>query len=247
MLHIIHQTIFYTHISIGSIALLVFWLPLFAKKGSKNHVLYGKLFAYGMYAVAVSGLIMTTLVLIDPIGVRYPERNLTTEDAYQMAAQNRALAGFLLMLSVLVFSNVRQSIVVLKAKADRSLLKTKFHIAMLVALGLLGITMGSIGILLEILLFQIFAVLCILNSFGSLHYIYKATIKKREWIIVHLGNIIGAGIGAYTAFFAFGGSRIFAEILTGNLQVIPWILPAVIGVPVTQYFIKKYSVQYKVA
>jgi len=47
---------------------------------------------------------------------------------------------------------------------------------------------------------------------------------------VHLNGMIGSGIGAYTAFFAFGGRSLLGELLPGQWQVIPWVLPTVIGV-----------------
>ncbi|TQV89251.1 hypothetical protein [Aliikangiella coralliicola] len=247
MPQLIHQIAFYIHVIAGSIALVVFWLPIFAKKGDKKHRRFGQLFVNGMYAVSISGVLMTLFVLVDPIGVRAPERNLDIEQAYNLAYQNRVFAGFLLMLSILVFSNVKQSVLVLKVKAQRELLKTRFHIGTIIFLGMVGLVVGWIGFSEQLLLLQIFSVLSVLNSIGMLHYIYKSNLKQREWIIAHLGNILGAGIGAYTAFFAFGGSRLFSEILTGNLQVIPWIAPGVIGVVSSIYLTKKYQQQFRVA
>ncbi len=246
MSHNIHQIAFYLHVVIGSIAMIVFWLPLIAKKGSKNHRLFGNLFVKGMYAVSISGFIMSILVLVDPIAVRLPEAIMNTEKTNHFILQNRIFSGFLLMLSVLVFSNVRQSILVLEAKADRSSLKTPFHISLLIVLGLLGLSMAVIGFKFEILLFEIFAALCIFNSIGMLYYIYKPAIKNREWIIVHLGNILGAGIATYTAFLSFGGRRLLAEVLTGSLMILPWILPSIIGVTASIYLTKKYRNQYRI-
>jgi hypothetical protein len=54
--------------------------------------------------------------------------------------------------------------------------------------------------------------------------------NPRELVVAHLNGLIGSGIGAYTAFFAFGGSRFLAELLPGQWQVIPWVLPTIIGV-----------------
>jgi hypothetical protein len=246
MSHNIHQIAFYIHIIIGSIALIVFWFPLFAKKGSSNHRLFGNLFAKAMYAVSISGFLMSVLVLIDPIAVRLPSATMDAQTTSDFIVQNRIFSGFLLMLSVLVFSNVRQSILVLEAKANRAQLKTKFHISLLVLLGMLGLVMAIVGFNFDILLFEIFAALCIANSIGMLYYIFKKTIKKREWIIVHLGNILGAGIGTYTAFFAFGGSRLLGHLLTGDLMILPWILPSIIGVSASIYLTKKYRQQYQV-
>jgi hypothetical protein len=246
MLATIHFIALYIHIIIGGLALVIFWLPIISKKGSKNHLRFGKLFTKGMYTVAVSGIIMSSIVLFDPIGLRYPDNNFSEQQIQQVMAEQRIFAGFLLMLSVLVFSNVKQSLMVLKAKRGRSILKTPSHLLTLFLLGTLGIVMLYIGWQQHIILFQVFAVLSVVNSIGCFRYIYKKTIRDREWIMVHLGNIIGAGIGAYTAFFAFGGRRFFSEILTGELQIIPWILPSVVGVSVMIYFNRMYRVKYRI-
>ena len=246
MLGIYHQFAFYIHIVLGSIALVVFWLPLLTKKGGKNHRLTGKIFVYSMYAVSISGVIMTTLVLFDPMAVRQPQAVLNAQQIIDFKIRNRIFSGFLFMLSVLVFTNVRQSILVLKAKKDRSLLKTPFHLLTISFLGCSGLIMGWIGFQQELTLFKVFAILSVLICIGMFRYIFKATIKKNEWIIEHLGNILGAGIGAYTAFFAFGGARFFSEVFTGSLQIVPWILPSIIGVAASTYLTKKYRKTYRI-
>ena len=106
--------------------------------------------------------------------------------------------------------------------------------------------MAGIGIYHNILLYKIFAGISLLNSVGSLHYIFKRQLKAREWILAHLGNIFGAGIATYTAFFAFGGSRLFAQYLTGSLMVVPWILPSIIGIAASVVLTKKYRNKYRV-
>ncbi len=246
MLSGIHQWLFYLHVACGSIGLVVFWLPMLSKKGSIFHKSFGKVFAYGMFAVSVSGIAMSLMMLIDPIGIRAPDRNLGMEEAFQLAEQNRNFGTFLLMLSLLVFTNVKHSILVLKAKSDRLLLRRPSHLASILALLLTGLTVGYFSIAGGNILFGVFSVLSIVSSLMLLKYIYKPVIKKREWLIEHLGNIIGSGIGAYTAFFAFGGRRFLEEIFSGQMQLIPWILPGVIGGFASAYLSKKYRKQYKV-
>ncbi len=225
----LHTASFYVHVAAGSIALVVFWLPVFARKGSPFHKRAGRWFARGMYTVSATALIMSTIVLLDPIGIRFGDRQLAMEDGFDAAEQIRMFALFLLMLSVLVFASVRHSILVLRAKQDRSRLRRPSHFALLVALGALGMAVGIIGIGNGELLLIIFGALSVSGAASMLRYSFKPTLSRNEWWIEHLGGIIGGGIGAYTAFFAFGGSRLFAHVLTGQLQVIPWILPAIIG------------------
>ncbi len=247
MLIALHQFLFYLHVTCGSIGLVAFWLPMLAKKGTAFHKKYGKVFTYCMFAVSLSGIAMSLMLLIDPIGVREPARNLSVSEAYDLAAQNRNLATFLLMLSLLVFTNVKHSLLVLKAKSDRSILRKPGHIVTISTLFVTGLVVGYFAITQSNILFMIFSFISVLSALGLSRYIFKENLKKREWLVEHLGNIIGSGIGAYTAFFAFGGRRFFSDLLQGQMQIIPWVLPSVIGIIASIYLTKKYSLQYKVA
>lgn len=246
MLSGIHQFLFYLHVACGSIGLLVFWLPMFSKKGSPFHKTFGKVFSYGMFAVAISGIVMSVMVLIDPIAIRTPDSELSEQAIQQFSERARRTSAFLLMLSLLVFTNVKHSLLVLKAKQDRAILRSVSHIASISLLSLTGIAIGYFGFTSGNTLFIVFSILSIVSSGNLFFYVFKKSIKEREWLIEHLGNIIGAGIGAYTAFFAFGGRRFLAEIFSGQLQVVPWILPGVIGGMGIAYLSKKYRVQYRV-
>ena len=180
MFYLVHHFTFYIHVIIGSLALVLFWIPLMLKKGQKRHLFYGRLFVNAMYIVAISGLVMSTLVLIDPIAVRYPLGNFDINDVDKIITKNRVFSSFLLMLSVLVFCNVTQSIRVLQVKSKRQLLKTPFHLGIIILLGVMSIFMAWVGLTNNILLFSIFAFVGMANSFGILHYIFKKTIKSRE-------------------------------------------------------------------
>lgn len=242
----IHQFLFYLHVACGSVGLVVFWLPMLSKKGSPFHKTFGKVFTYGMFAVSISGVIMSMIVLIDPIGIRAPDAALDGPALQQLAERARRSSAFLLMLSLLVFTNVKHSLLVLKAKQDRQILRSVNHIASISLLLLSGMAIGYYGLTSGSALFTIFSILSIVSSANLFFYIFKRNIKKREWLIEHLSNIIGAGIGAYTAFFAFGGRRFLAEIFTGQLQVVPWILPGVVGGIAIAYLSKRYRLQYQV-
>ncbi|PCJ47136.1 MAG: hypothetical protein COA74_12240 [Gammaproteobacteria bacterium] len=247
MYQFIHQAAFYLHIAIGAVALIVFWLPLVAKKGSASHRKYGKIFTYSMYILSISGVIMTLLVIMDPIAIRFPDKVLSPEQIQKISYQNRVFSSFLFMLSILTFCSTRHSVAVLKVKANRVLLKTTNYLSPIILLGLLGGLMAWFGFDKSIILFKFFGVLSMVVSFGMLRYIFKAEVKQREWIVEHLGSILGAGIAAYTAFFVFGGQRIFSIIFSGDLQFVPWILPSVVGVTAIVFFSKKFRKQFRVS
>ena len=69
--------------------------------------------------------------------------------------------------------------------------------------------------------------------------------KDTKWFRQHYAGMISSGIAAYTAFFAFGGRVFFTNILTNELQLIPWIAPTVIGVVAIQLLDRKYRIKKK--
>ena len=94
---------------------------------------------------------------------------------------------------------------------------------------LLGVAVGIVGIREGAVLLIIFAVLSVVGSINSLVDTRIPAMDRKQRLKAHFGGLIGTGVAAYTAFFAFGGSRLLADILTGQWQVIAWITPAIIG------------------
>lgn len=240
MIHFIHQFAFYLHVTIGSAALIIFWLPMLAKKGSDKHKYFGRYFVKAMLAVAISGFVMTVLVLIDPIAVRQPADTLTQSQLAKLALNHRLFAGFLFMLSLLVFNTTRYAMAVLEAKDNPSSLRHFKLVFPFVLQVICAVIIFLVGSRYGQPLFQVFASLCVLNALQSLRYIYKNSVPKRAWLIEHLSAILGSGIGAYTAFFVFGGSRLFDVFVGQNGQLVLWVLPGVLGTIASVIYKKRY-------
>ncbi|MEL6987204.1 MAG: hypothetical protein AAGK97_05190, partial [Bacteroidota bacterium] len=78
------------------------------------------------------------------------------------------------------------------------------------------------------ILFLIFGLLGMISSYPILKN--SSTMKQgNNWLAEHIEGIVGSGIAAYTAFFAFGGGNLLGFIFKGPLVAIPWILPTLIG------------------
>ena len=240
-MHTIHSLLIDAHIAIGSIALILFWVPVFAKKGSRVHVKFGKVYVSAMYAVVVTAFVASVLVLIDPIAAEPPGRDLDIEASQRFRERARNFSLFLLMLSVLVFTSLRHGILALRARVDSDALSRPVHRATIGLLLLLGVGVGLIGIRAGLILLMVFSGISIAGAIGMFRDTRANMRKRNERIAAHLNALIGTGIGAYTAFFAFGGSRFFAELLPGQWQVIPWVLPSVIGTIAIRRLVKRYQ------
>ncbi|MEM6639692.1 MAG: hypothetical protein AAF610_07305 [Pseudomonadota bacterium] len=224
-----YPLILIAHVVAGAVALVVFWIPMAARKGSALHLRAGRWFMHTMLTVAGTGIALSALLLVDPVGSKFPDEVLSMARGFDVARQARRLGLFLMMLSVLVIATARHATLVLEGKSDRAPLRTPGHLFWQVSTGLLGMATGVVGIGQRDPLLIIFAVLSINGSIRMLRYSYKRTLAPREWLLEHISFATGCGIAAYTAFAAFGGRAVFSELLPGQWQLLPWILPTVIG------------------
>ncbi|MBT3530347.1 MAG: hypothetical protein HOF74_01875 [Gammaproteobacteria bacterium] len=228
----IHQIAFYLHVAVGSCALILFWVPVFTRKGNLDHKKFGRYFSRAMYIVAISGLTMSSLDLAFPLATHAAELNLGAEEARGATAEIRTFALFLFSLSILVLTNTRQGWLSIKGKTDRSALRNPVHVALCSALVLVGLVLFANGLRVGSTLFLIFGALQVASGIGSLRYNFKSELKDKEWWIDHLRGLIGSGIGAYTAFLVFGGRQLFEGIfgsVYGNVSILLWVAPGVIG------------------
>lgn len=241
MIHTIHQIIFIMHVALGSVALISFWFPMATIKGSPRHKISGKVFAYSMYTVSISGLLMTTMALAMPFETYAIDMTLEPAKLDQYLTRIRTMNSFLFMLSILVLISTHHAMTSVKVKTDRSSMRTLSYQTPVVLLGLTGAAMLLIGIKNSQYLYMIFGGLSLFSSIDLMRYIHRKTVAANDWLIQHFSGLIGAGIGAYTAFFAFGGRRLLSDIFVGNLQLIPWVLPSIIGVSYTYWLTAKYQ------
>lgn len=240
----IHQLSFYLHVAIGSCALLIFWIPVFTRKGNLDHKRYGRFFAMAMYVVSVSGFTMASLDLLNPIATHAGGEALSPDVAEQLSRDVRAFALFLFSLSVLVFTNTRQGWLSILHKDNRRPLRSPIHTALCVGLIAVGVVLFIYGMRTGSMLFMIFAVLEVVSGVNCLRYNFKEELKPKEWWTQHLSNQIGSGIGAYTAFMVFGGRRIFEVIFadpSADITIVLWVAPGVIGSIAITYLSRRYE------
>lgn len=225
----IHSSLVYTHIVCGAIALVLFWMPVIARKGSAVHRRIGRYYATAMYAVSISALLSCLMVLADPIGIRAPGTEISGDAAARLAQGYRMGSLFLLMLSVLVFVSVRHGLLALREKREAGILRTPLHRGMVICLGLLGICVTGIGLMHNTVLLIIFGGISIVAGVSMFRETLPERLTPSQRIVAHLGALLSSGIGAHTAFFAFGGSRLFADLLSGQWQTLSWVIAPIVG------------------
>ena len=243
----IHTSLLYLHILLGAVALLLYWLPVAVRKGSPLHIKAGKIFYYLMLIVSGSGIILCLIGLYDPVGIYTAGKQLSADSIQRMLVWRIPVSQFLLLVSLLTWVSVRHAIGVLKAKANRSLLRRWYYQGPVFAMFPLAIYVAYRGFSIGMPLLIIFAAVSLITAGTITLYVYKKHVSPRAWIIEHFGAMVGSGIAVYTAFFAAGGRRVLAELLPDNWLLVSWLAAPVIGttalVALTGYYKRKYKVQ----
>jgi hypothetical protein len=135
--------------------------------------------------------------------------------------------SFLLYLSLITFTSVRHGVLVIKNKSKHKDMRAWTHLLTTALLFTGGLGLLILGVVYANTLHMVFVVLGIVLALRMAKFFLAKTVSANAWLLEHLGTFMGSGIGAYTAFIAFGGHKIFSEL--GDLQLIFWVAPGVIG------------------
>ena len=237
----LHSLLLKLHIVLGVIALLLFWLPMLSRKGSSLHRSFGRYYGHIMKAVALSGLVMTCMVWFDPVGIKGAALLVDGQVSERRLAFFKMLNLFLFLLSLLTWVTIRHATGSLLCKQNRAALKHWSYQAPVWLLVVVAPYAAWQGFLFNMPLVMVFAGISLVTSFSILAYLHTKTVTANRWLIEHASAMIGSGIAAYTAFFAFGGRTLFAELLTGHWMMLPWLIPSLIGLPATIWFKRRLS------
>lgn len=238
----LYNIILLVHIVFAFSALVLFWVPIFTKKGQLNHRKFGHYYKSAMYTVAASGVVMASMMMAMPFTIK-PEY-LNHENPQAVAEYFRSLNTFLIFLALLTYTSTRHGIAVLSARGKREQLRTFSYLAPVCMLAVGGIALFVSGLTKVHYLHMGFGILGVVLGVSMLRYCLKASMDSNAWILEHIGSMLGSGIAAYTAFLTFGGRTLFSDL--GQGQLVFWIAPGVIGSIASYIVCKRYAKLFKV-
>lgn len=233
----LHQGLFYLHLIAGCMALLLFWVPIFSKKGSLNHRRFGYYYSCCMYMVVVPMMLSSMMVLIAPVFFK-GQHLAATELHADFMLRVRLFYGFLFYLGWLVYCGLQASSLMLKHKQNRQALCTPGYLGSQLLLGVGGVVLLLVGLYFQQVLHMVFGVVGLLSAVQALRYPLRKQVKAKQWLIEHFGAMIGTGIAAYTAVLTFGGRRL---LNLGDWNIALWFLPGVVGAIGITWLTKQYG------
>ena len=232
------ESIRFIHIAAGFIGLAAFWVPVFTRKGGKQHRLFGKIFKYCAYFVLGAAFFSITIRMIS---------GLATGDGPAAHPQAWGFLVFLGYLTVVTFIILRHGLTVLTHK-DMSELRRPLDLGLANLAIAASVVVVGYAVLMgppnKILLYAL-SPIGILSGLGIRKAVTQEPDGKRTWFYEHLNAMLGAGIAFHTAFAVFGVNQLFSFELPGWTAVLPWIMPALIGVPATAIWMRHYRRKFE--
>lgn len=244
----LHQSLRWVHIAVGFLGLAAFWVPIFARKGGKIHVLFGRIFVVCAYIIVVTALFSCAWALLHPLSFTGTTRDLSEGELAELSSNVRFFTALLGVLSLWLFAALEMGIGVLRTRKNPDRL---WNPRQIFAQGISGLGSLALGIFGASFLTQtgspLFLIPLLVGASGLgasgriLLFMRKPRLARMAWWYMHMECMLGAGIAFHTAFFVFGFSRLFNFQLQGPWALLPWLLPAAIGIPATQIWIRHYK------
>ncbi len=229
----------WVHIVAGFTGLAAFWVPILTRKGGRQHRFFGKIFKYCAYLLLGAAGLSISLRFSDAAMQGIGPRD---------EPSNFAFLIFLAYLTVVTFIGIRHGVQVLMNKADLTGMNRRWDnflawTAIAASLFLIVYALYY-NPPIKIVLFAL-SPIGFGTGFGIRKVIQGRRPERKAWFYEHMGTMIGMGIAFHTAFAVFGSARLFDLGLSGWTAVIPWITPALIGMPAgaiwTRYYQRKFN------
>ncbi len=261
LLDLLHVGMRWSHIAAGFIGLLLFWIPVCTKKGSKLHILTGRVFLWLATFVSVTALVASGWGIVWPrsfLSWRVADMPTDRREAVLEARVDdvRFLMLILFFLAIAVLAGVVFGRSAVRTKLDHARLRSPLLLGLELAMGAAGLMLigfgakelwASGGAEQKYWIHIVLGGLGIFGAWSDLNYLLGPQPEERmSWLYKHVESMIGVGIGFHTAFAVFGFSRLLNYVeweLNGIWLLIPWVVPSIVGVPAAAIWIHRLRQQ----
>lgn len=248
---ILHAAIRVTHIGLGFVGLALFWLIIALPKGSRTHILCGKIFAVVTWCVGGSALFSSlwALVHVDSFAA-IPQ---DSPDGDRLREIFHFLFAILLYLSAATISGAVLGVQVMRTRGRhedlrRTSLPIWLFVTALSAIGLIAFGIWHLAGMQTMsgsMPFVAYWIPVLVGSFGikgvwqEWRYVFRTSPGPRDWLYQHIWHMCGTGVAFHTAFLVFGANRMFGFRLPGAWALVPWSVPPVVGMWLTARYIRR--------
>lgn len=224
------------HIITGAVGLIVFWVPIVARKGGAWHRRSGQVFTWSMLLTGSAAIGISLCTLTDPMAT-HPQ--LVSHPVFSDAQLVRAIFGWMMLgLAILTINLAWYGWQCNRNRRDHAANREWRNLTLQAATFIAATNCAWQGYLIGQPLMLGMSFIGWATVATNLYFLYKPTVGPNDWLKEHIKALVGAGISVYTAFFAFGAVRTFPELA---LQPVIWAIPLVVGLTLIIYHQRKVS------
>jgi hypothetical protein len=244
----IFKSLRFLHIIAGAITILLFFIPLIARKGGRLHVRVGWVYASAMAFIVISAFTLSGIVFPDPLYIRKFAPVITearrlhpvtpAEIAYYELSQ-KVGAVFTAYLAAVTLASLWHGISAVRTKRNPAAMRNPLNIGWNILAIAWGVVLLVLGIRYHSPVLLGVSPLGAVVGIPNLRYILRGPQTRMGWWYEHLSGMIGSGIAAWTAFVVIGGGVFFRDLTRSKGVVVFWIMPSILGYPAIQ-MVKKY-------
>jgi uncharacterized membrane protein len=224
------------HITTGAVGLVVFWLPILARKGGQLHRNAGRVFVWSMLLTGGAAIGISVCTLTDPMAT-HPQ--LVGHPVFGDAKLVGAIFGWMMLgLAILTINLAWYGWQCNRHRRNHAANREWRNLLLQVATFVAATNCAWQG-------YRIGQPLMLGMSFigwatvaTNLYFLYKPKVAPNDWLKEHIKALVGAGISVYTAFFAFGAVRTFPALA---LHPVLWATPLAVGIALIVYHQRKVS------
>ncbi|MFK8014345.1 MAG: hypothetical protein AB8G17_02735 [Gammaproteobacteria bacterium] len=223
------------HIVTGALGLVIFWVPIVARKGGASHRVWGTRFVWLMLITGTVAVGISSSTIAAPVAT-HP--HLMTHPDFGSADIIRGIFGWMMLyLAILTVNLAWYGRLCILHKRQHARHRSWDNLALQAILTIASANCLWQGYRIEQPLMMGISMVGFATVATNLHFLYRRKPGPLDWQLEHIKALVGAGISVYTAFFAFGAVRYVPALA---LTPILWSVPLITGLILIIYH------QYKV-
>ena len=236
------------HIVFAIVSVALFWVPVFARKGSSLHVRAGGFYIATMTVMAVTALVLTAMNLGDPMATgtvtEYLDRaavvgDTTADDlGVDGARWVRLNAVWLGYLSLMILVGLAHGVRVLRAKGNAAVLRRPWALVSTIGLSACGIAVTGYGLVTGFSLLVVIGVLGVLFGATWTRFSLQTQMSAKAWTAQHLGVMLNVGIWLHLAMLLAVGRHLPGP--AGQWRMIPAAI-GLTGLPAAALHRRRYA------
>lgn len=242
----LHDWYRFAHVVVGILGLVLFWIPVFTKKGGQAHQAAGRMFVWSVAFVTVSALISCAWAFASPL--TFTNQPQLPPHVVSSIRHFVSILGLLAVMSLLSALLGRHSLQAKdKGELRKPLLVGVLWLQFAVAIAALGF--GGFK-LVESSFAGRYWIVCVLSlltllDFNEQRCYLNLRPGPRPWLRKHIECMIGCGIAFHTAALITVVTRVLKLDLPGLLVFLPWVIPSLIGIPAIIWSTMHYAKKFK--